>query len=154
MSETATQGGEGDTGGIFCQGCSPTARKIGYYITNILGLFIFVYGIIDLIGTHVHFLIIGSFTIILAPLWIHNCSSCCKDLKNPGRLSSTILFLLFLTATSLSCLLVKNTILTVVCGVLLALSGIWYFLSFFENGQKACVDCMKACCCSDSENKS
>ena len=90
---------------------------------------------------------------ILAPLWIHNFSSCCKELKNPARLSSTLLFLLFLTATTLCSFLLDNDILTIICGILLSISGIWYFLSFFENGQKACIDCMKACCCSSSEEK-
>ena len=150
MSETESKE---ETGGIcFCLGLSPTARKCCYYITNIIGAFLFLYGIIQLFTLNVVWLIIGSVCVILAPLWIHNFSSCCKEMKNPARLTSTILFFIFLGATITFAWIVEDKTICVICGFLLAGSGIWYFLSFFENGQKACVDCVKACCCSSEKN--
>ena len=35
---------------------------------------------------------------------------------------------------------------SVVLGILLAVSGVWYFLTFCPNGQKACIGCIKDCC--------
>ena len=141
--------GEGDGKGMCCKNCSTTTTKCGYYITFLLGFLAFVYGIIDLFSGRVYFLIIGSLLILCCPLWIKDCSSCFADLKNPFRLSSTILFLIFLALTIVFKLIIENNILTYVFGVCLGLSGIWYFLSFFENGQKACIECLKGCCCSE-----
>ena len=150
MSETENTE---ESGGVCCcLGLSPTARKCCYYITSLFGGLVFIFGLVRLFLLEPYAIIIGSALIIFAPLWIHNFSSCCKELKNPARLTSTILFLLFFGATITFAWIVKKETLCVVCGFLLAVSGIWYFLSFFENGQKACVECMKACCCS-SEKK-
>ena len=143
--------GEGDGKGMCCKSCSSTTTKCGYYITFLLGALIFFYGVICLLSNEVFFLIIGSFGILLSPLWIKDCSSCFKYLKSPLRLSSTILFLFFLVLTILSVYLFKSKTLAFVFGICLSFSGIWYFLSFCENGQKACISCMKECCCSSSE---
>ena len=143
MSETESDGELGE-----CCGLSSGGRKCAYYITNIIGGFCFIYGIIGLIKLDVIFLIIGSALIILAPLWNHNLSSFCKEMKNPVRLSSTIIFFILLGATITFAYISENEPLCIICGILLAVSGIWYFLSFFENGQKACIACLKSCCCS------
>ena len=45
MSDQETN--EEDSGGIFCQNCTPGQRKWGYYITFLLGALVFVFGIID-----------------------------------------------------------------------------------------------------------
>ena len=148
MSETQ---GEEDTGGC-CSGLSPTTRKCWYYITNIVGGLLFLVGIIQLFSLDVYLLIIGSVLIIFAPLWTHNFLSCCKEMKNAARLSSTFLFLIFLCATITFAYIAEDKILCIISGILLAVSGVWYFLSFFEKGQKACLECVKACCCS-SDNK-
>ena len=148
MSEE--EGGDnGDTGGLFCQSCSPTTRKLGYYITFAIGFFIFIYGIISLLGSNIWFLIIGCFVVLLAPLWIKNCKSCLLDLKNPLRITSTIIFLVFLAATLILHIIFNSTFVTITMGICLSLAGIWYFLSYFENGQKACISCLKGCCSSE-----
>ena len=65
MSETEA---EEDSGGIFCQNCSPTTRKLGYYITFLIGLIIFGYGIICMLFAFsgpAYTLLIGGYTILL-----------------------------------------------------------------------------------------
>ena len=84
--------------------------------------------------------------VLFSPLWIKNCQNCLSDLKNPIRITSTIIFLVILVATILLHLIFKSTFVTVIMGICLTLAGIWYFLSYFENGQKACVSCLKGCC--------
>ena len=142
---TAAEDENGEDGGIFCQNCSPTTRKIGYYLTILAGIVLYVFGIFNLLTLQVVFLVAGSLFLILAPLWVKSPKALFQDLKNPLRLTSFLIFLACLVATIIVWLIVKNTILTVICGVLLALSGIWYFLSFFQNGQKACIACIKSC---------
>ena len=142
---------EGDERGMCCKSCSTTTTKCGYYLTFALGLLIFGYGIVDLIKGKVYFLIIGSLVILFCPLWIKDCSSCFKDLKNPMRLSSTLIFLLFLALTITFQLIIYVKGLNYVFGICLGISGIWYFLSFFESGQKACISCLKGCCCSEKD---
>ena len=94
--ETVTEGEGGDNGGLFCQSCSPTCRKICYYATFGLGFIAFIFGIIKLIEGDVLFLVIGASLILLSPLWIKSVSGCCSDMKNALRLSSFLIFLLLL----------------------------------------------------------
>ena len=106
--------GEGDGKGMCCKNCSSTTTKCGYYITFLVGLIVFVYGFIQLITADVLFLIIGSLLILCCPLWIKDFSSCFADLKNPLRLSSTIIFLAFLIGTIICKVTLNNTFLNVV----------------------------------------
>ena len=147
MSEGENQ--EEDSGGIFCQNCSPTTRKLGYYVTFLVGLLIFLFGIINLIGGNLLFMIAGSLGILLSPLWIKSPQGCMQDMKNGLRLSSTLIFLAFLVLSIICYFSGWGTILNYIFGIGLGVSGVWYFLSFFPNGQKACVACIKSCCSSD-----
>ena len=126
--------------------CSPIVRKIGYYLTFLAGVVVFLVGIIDLLGSSVIPLIIGSIIVILSPLWIKSPIALCKELKNPVRLTSTILFVVFLVLTILANFVFDSFILRIIFGICLGFAGIWYFLSFFENGQKAFIACLKSCC--------
>ena len=148
MSETAP---EEDSGGLCCQGCSPTARKCGYYITFILGLFLFCYGVFELLSANVYWLIGGSLIVLFCPLWVKNCKACFMDFKNALKITSAIIFIIFLGGTIACTLLTKEKYLSLILGICLGISGIWYFLSFFPGGQKGCVDCIKSCCCKSSE---
>ena len=140
---------EEDSGGIFCQNCSPTTRKLGYYATFFVGLLVFAIGIINWLTGNILFLIVGSLGILLSPLWIKSPQGCMQDMKNGLRLSSTLIFLIFLVLSIISYCSDLGLILNYIFGVGLGVSGIWYFLSFFPNGQKACVACIKSCCSSD-----
>ena len=139
---------QGEDGGIFCQNCHPTTRKIGYYLQFFAGIVAFGFGIIFLFLLSVTFLIVGSLLIILSPLWIKSPKRCFLDLKDPGRLISFIIFLVFLGATVFVSTQEGDIfyLLKIVFGACLAVSGIWYFLSFFQNGQTALVVCIKTCC--------
>ena len=141
---------EEDSGGIFCQNCSPTTRKLGYYLTFLLGLLVFGFGIINCILGDILFLIIGSLGILLSPLWIKSPQGCWHDMKNGLRLSSTLIFMIFLILSIICYFSGWGKIICYIFGIGLGVSGIWYFLSFFPNGQKACVACMKSCCSSDT----
>ena len=147
MSEGENQ--EEDSGGIFCQNCSPTTRKLGYYATFLVGLLVFIIGIINLITGNPLFMIVGSLGILLSPLWIKSPQGCMQDMKNGLRLSSTLIFLAFLVLSIFCYFSNWGTIPNYIVGIGLGVSGIWYFLSFFPNGQKACVACIKSCCSSD-----
>ncbi len=147
MSEGENQ--EEDSGGIFCQNCSPTTRKLGYYATFLVGLLVFGIGIISCLTGDILFMIIGSLGILLSPLWIKSPQGCMQDMKNGLRLSSTLIFLTFLVLSIFFYCSGWSTILNIIFGICLGVSGIWYFLSFFPNGQKACVACIKSCCSSD-----
>ena len=94
----------------------------------------------------------GGYTILLCPLWIKSPKGCCNDMKNALRISSTLIFFALLVTNTIAVIIdLKYTFLRYLLGICLGLSGIWYFLSFFPNGQKGCIACMKACCsCSES----
>ena len=148
MSDTDT---EEDSGGIFCQNCSPTTRKLGYYVTFVIGLIAFAVGIFSMIfsfGGPPYTLLIGGYTILLCPLWIKSPQGCCNDMKNALRITSTLIFFALLVTNTVIIIIGLTGVISYVLGICLGLSGIWYFLSFFPNGQKGCIACMKACCSS------
>ena len=156
MSDEAPTASPGDDAPIFCPNLSPFVRKIAYYLTFLIGLVVFFVGILSLLELAVISLIIGSLIIILSPLWIKSPGALCRDMKNPLRLTSCILFFAFLGATIVSNFMFKDSdgeFITWILGVCLAAAGIWYFLSYFENGQKACVSCIKACCGKSEETQ-
>ena len=138
--------------GICCKTCSPIQRKIGYYITFALGFFLFLLGIINSFGflfgesTSALYLAAGGLIIILNPLWIKPCSKIIEDMKQPQRLTSSIIFIVCLIVLLLSKLVFDVTFLSLIFSVLTVLSGLWYFLSYFENGQAAFITCIKTCC--------
>ena len=139
--------------GIFCRSLSPLTRKIGYYLTYLVGFVVFIVGLIDIFTGSVVPLIIGSVLILFSPLWVKSPKSMCYDFKNPQRLPSFLIYFVFLVGLILEICLLDSFVLRIVLGVCLAFSGIWYFLSFFKNGQKACLSCMKACCGKSEESE-
>ena len=150
---TQPEGGEEDTG-ICCRSWSPLGRKLGYYITFLAGLILFVVGIIDVLFASVVPLVCGSCLCIFSPLWIKSPKDLFLDLKNPVRLLSLLIFLGFLVAAIIVMAADKlSFFLKILLGSCLALSGIWYFLSYFENGQKACIAFIKTCCGKGEENQ-
>ena len=149
-------GGDSDVA-CCCQNCTPAQRKIGYYITFLIGLILFVLGIINSLGllfmeeTSALYLAGGGIIIILNPLWIKSCSKLLEDMKSPVRIVSSILFVGCIAMLIISKYVFNSKLLICIFSAGTALSGIWYFLSFFENGQAACVQCVKTCCCSKGD---
>ena len=144
---------EGEDTGCCCPCLNPTQRKFGYYATYGLGLLLFLFGILNIFSTIFDsenssspiYLICGSALIILDPLWIKNCNGLMTDLKSPGRITSTIIFIAS-NAALIVFVIIKVTILIVVSAVCVVCAGIWYFLSFFPGAQDTCLGCLKGCC--------
>ena len=134
MSDTETS--EEDDGGIFCQSCSPTTRKCGYYITFLVGVVGFAFGFIDSFTGHSWIAIIASLIILLCPLWIKSPKKCIMDFKNILRMSSALI----------KCAYNWTGFISYLLGILFGIAGFWYFLTFCPNGQKACIGCIKDCC--------
>ena len=144
MADSTTQ--EDDDGGIFCQSCSPTTRKCGYYITFLVGLVGFAFGFIDLFAGHTWIAIIASLLILFCSLCIKSPKKCIMDFRNILRMSSALIFVIILVLNILCSSMEWGDFWSVVLGILLAVSGVWYFLTFCPNGQKACIGCIKDCC--------
>ena len=146
--------GDATESGCCCANCTPFQRKIGYYLTFLLGLFLFAIGIINLIGiffaqtSAAIYLAGGGIIIILNPLWIKNCSQLVADMKKPVRFISSVIYVGCIIILIISDFIFKSTILTILFSIGTVISGIWYFLSYFEKGQEACIGCIKSCCCS------
>ena len=150
MSEETTASPNDDYGGLCCQNCSPTTRKFGYYITFGFGLIVFGFGLIHMIfNSGTEYLVAGSVIILFCPLWIKNCSGCFADLKNAIKLTSTLIYIIFLVLNIVGLFIDWGGVIRYILGGCLGVSGVWYFLSFFPNGQQACIACMKNCCCSE-----
>ena len=139
---------ESEDDGIFCRSCSPQTRKVGYFITFIIGMIMFGIGVILTIilsSSGVALLIIGSIVVLFCPLWYKSPKSLVVSFKNPLRLSSLLIFLGVLVITIIFTVGDHDDWVKAFFGVLLACAGIWYFLSYFENGQNALIQCCKTC---------
>ena len=150
MSDTTPD--DDDDGGIFCQSCSPGFRKCGYYITFIVGFIVFVIGFIEALSGTVAWMVIGSLLILFCPLWIKSPCKCLKAFKDLLKMTSALIYIVFLVLNILRAALKwgeDGGALAYFLGICLALSGGWYFLSFFPNGQKAFIGCIKDCCCAE-----
>ena len=146
---------EEDNGSCCCPCLTPDQRKIGYYITYGVGLLLFGFGVLNIFNIIFNsnssspaYLIAGSLLIIFDPLWIKNCSGLLSDMKSPGRVSSTILFVASNAALIVGFYIIQIGFLNIIFTVCVVLTGIWYFLSFFPGAQNGCLACMKNCCCS------
>ena len=135
---------EDDDGGIFCQNCSPTTRTIGYYVTFIVGFIIFIIGVFDLFDNKVTSLIIGGLIVLFTPLWIKSPKSCLFQFKDALRTSSFLIYFLFLVLTIISHFFFDQTF-TIIFGIFLGVTGIWYFLSFIPGGHQFLITCCKGC---------
>lgn len=155
MSDYASPAGGDDGGCCCCANLTPFQRKLGYYVTFIIALALFVFGTIGLFGLLLGesssplYLSAGGLIIILNPLWIKSCGKIWEEMKLPIRWTSSLIFMASIILLIVSNYIIDNQMLILIFSVMVILSGIWYFLSFFENGQKACVGCIKNCCCKD-----
>ena len=139
---------ESEDDGIFCRSCSPQTRKVGYFITFIIGMIMFGIGVFLtslIVDGGVPLLIVGSIVVLFCPLWYKSPKSLVVSFKNPLRLSSLLIYLGVLVVTIIFAMGKDNEFWKGLFGVLLACAGIWYFLSYFENGQNALIQCCKTC---------
>ncbi len=149
MSETAENTNnpdEDDDGGLFCQRCSPVVRKIGYYLTFIVGAVLFIIGFIGIFLGSIGLVIAGTVLILFCPFWIKSLKKCFLDFRDLIKLTSFLIYFIFFVLVILTKVLGWGSVLQYILGIGLGLSGIWYFLTFVPNGQKACVACLKSCC--------
>ena len=153
-----TSAGGDENVGICCRTCTPLQRKIGYYVTFLVGIIVFVLGILNSFGFLLgstgaaFYLAAGGLIIVFNPLWVKSCSQLLSDMKQPVRLVSSIIFVTCLVCLIIFNYAVGNDILTIIFSIATILSGIWYFLSYFEHGQQAFIACCKVCCCGDKNN--
>ena len=148
MSETPSSSEE--IGGI-CPFISESTRKICYYITFILGIILFGAGIFILFTSEKHSLwglIVGAGLSFFCPLWIKNFSQCCAGLKNALKLISTLIYFICFCTCIVAELLAApdSTGIRYTLGIATGLVGIWYYLSYIPNGQKALISCCEGCC--------
>ena len=141
---------EDDDGGIFCQSCSPTTRKIGYYATFLVGFIGFIWGFISSFAGDVAVLIISCLVILFCPLWIKSPKKCLIDFKNVLKVTSFLIFIAMLILTICCTAMEWGEVLQYILGIALAISAFWYFLTFFPNGQQAFIGCVKTCCGKES----
>ena len=152
MSETEANTNnpdEDDDGGLFCQSCSHTVRKIGYYLTFIVGAILFIIGFISTFFGNLGLVIAGTVLILFCPFWIKSLKKCFLDFRDLIKLTSFLIYVIFFVLVILTKALNWGSFLRYFLGIGLGLSGIWYFLTFVPNGQKACIACMRSCCRKD-----
>ena len=137
----------------LCTNCTEGQRKCGYYITFIFGIVFMIFGVVGLFGILAGqsgtpiFFIAADVILILNPLWFKTVGALVSDLKSPVRIVSSIVFISLMVLLALATYGHWGDALIYIFSILNVLCGVWWFLSYFQNGQQACMDCIKNCCC-------
>ena len=93
--------------------------------------------------------IAGSVLILIAPFWIKSLKKCFFSFKDLIKLTSFLIYFVFFVLLIIAVIAKWSGAIIYVVGIGLAVSGIWYFLTFIPNGQRACIACMRSCCGKD-----
>ena len=140
---------EDDDGGLFCQKLNPCLRKVLYYLTFGIGAILFLIGCVVVFFGSEGCVIAGSVLILIAPFWIKSLKKCFLSFKDLIKLTSFLIYFVFFVLLIIAVIAKWSGAIIYVVGIGLAVSGIWYFLTFIPNGQKACIACMRSCCGKD-----
>ena len=142
MSDTNQGVSSSESDESTCPALPKSTRLLAYYVQSIVGIILV---ILNLLGSQL--LILGIVLLLTSSLWVMKPMALFKQLINPIRFIS---FIIFVGAIILYFLNPKN----IVFGIILSGASFWYFLSFIPGGQEWCKNCLSGCCNkSDSKNE-
>ena len=133
-----------------CKKLTTNQRKIGFYITLLIGGLLYITSIIYFFGsvfgsdTSYIYAICAAFITLLCPLWMNSFSQVFSGLREPSRkFTSIVLVLSFIGLIVFGMLDIKFFALIFMFGLIL--SGLWLSLSYYQNGQETLLEYIKRC---------
>ena len=140
-----------------CKKLTTNQRKIGFYITLLIGIILYITAIINffgsMFGSDISYMYAISAAIItlLCPLWMSSPSQLISGLRDPSR-KLTFIILVISIIGLLFFRLFDVRLITMLCIFCLISSGIWLSLSYYQNGQESLLEFLKKCFGRNKEN--
>ena len=154
---------EDDEVGPCCTNLDAFKRKIGFWITIGLGAIFYLMAIINLFGElsgdgggAVIYSTAGTCVAIFAPLWFRSMPQIIAEMREPIRFTTVIVLLIAVVGMFVSTIIWSHNFVVFLFCLVVILAGLWYCLSFYEqgNGQQTVLNFFKSCCvCSKSSNE-
>ncbi len=135
---------------FFCKKLSTNQRKIGFYITLLVGVILYITAIVNFFGSvfgsdiSYMYAIIAAVISLLSPLWMNSFTQVLAGLRDPSR-KLTFLILLISIVGLFTFRIFPVKALALICIFSLIISGIWLSLSYYKNGQETLLECFKRC---------
>ena len=136
---------------LFClKKLSTNQRKIGFYLTLLIGVILYITAIVNFFGSvfggdiSYMYAIFAAIITLLCPLWMSSPSQLITGLRDPSR--RTTILILFISLIGLFIFRIFDVkLLSLIFILTLISSGIWLSLSYYQNGQESLLDFLKKC---------
>ena len=131
-----------------CKKLSTNQRKIGFYITLLVGVIFYITAIVNFFGSvfgndvSYMYALIAAVISLLTPLWMNSFTQVLSGLREPSR-KLTFLILLISIVGLFTFRIFNVRIMSLICIFALILSGIWLSISYYKNGQESLIECFK-----------
>ena len=133
-----------------CKKLTTNQRKIGFYITLLIGGLLYITSIIYFFGsvfgsdTSYIYAICAAFITLLCPLWMNSPSQLISVLREPSRKKAMLILIISIIGLFIFRYFdVKLLALLFIFGTIS--SGIWLSLSYYQNGQESLLKLFKKC---------
>ena len=131
-----------------CKKLSTNQRKIGFYITLLVGVIFYITAIVNFFGSvfgndvSYMYALIAAVISLLTPLWMNSFTQVLSGLREPSR-KLTFLILLISIIGLFTFRIFNVRAMSLICIFSLILSGIWLSISYYKNGQESFIECFK-----------
>ena len=131
-----------------CKRLSTNQRKIGFYITLLVGVVLYITAIVNFFGSvfgndvSYMYALIAAVISLLTPLWMNSFAQVLSGLREPSR-KLTFLILLISIVGLFTFRIFNVRAMSLICIFALILSGIWLSISYYKNGQESFIECFK-----------
>ena len=131
-----------------CQKLSTNQRRIGFYITLLVGVIFYITAIVSFFGSifgndiSYMYALIAAVISLLTPLWMNSFAQVLFGLREPSR-KLTFLILLISIVGLFTFRIFNVRAMSLICIFALILSGIWLSISYYKNGQESFIECFK-----------
>ena len=133
-----------------CKKLTTNQRKIGFYITLLIGLILYITAIINffgsIFGSDVSYMyaLLAALITLLCPLWMSSPSQLFSGLRDPSR-KMTILILIISVIGLFTFRIFDVKLFALIFVLTLISSGIWLSLTYYQNGQESLLEFLKKC---------
>ena len=133
-----------------CQKCSTGMRKLGFYLTLLIGAVLYLVAILNffssVFGGELSYMyaVSAALVTLFCPLWMKSFSQVLSGLREPSRKSTFFCLLISLVGLLLSGYMDKKfPALIFILGNILF--GLFLALSYYQGGQESLIDYLKKC---------
>ena len=133
-----------------CKKLTTNQRKIGFYITLLIGGLLYITSIIyffgSVFGQDISYIyaLFAAFITLLCPLWMNSPSQLISGLRDSSRKKTMLILIISIIGLiTFRIFDVKLLALLFIFGIIA--SGIWLSLSYYQNGQESLLNLFKKC---------